>query len=53
MNLKSCEEYGEHISHKSFDLEKSAAEYPGLLEKDWTHIQYDIKGDKKIPVWKI
>ena len=50
---KTCEEFGEHIPHKSFDTEKPSKEYPGLLDKDWTHIQYDIIGDKRILVWKV
>ena len=53
MNSKSCEVYGEHISHRSIAVDKFANEYPGLLDKDWEHIQYDIKGKDRILVWKI
>ena len=53
MNLKTCEEFGEHIPHKSIDATKFAEEFPGLLDKDWEHIQYDIKGNERIVMWKI
>ena len=53
MNLKTCEEFGEHIPHKSIDPQKFAEEFPGLLDKDWEHIQYDIKGNERIVMWKI
>ena len=53
MDYKTCEEIGEHIPHNSFDPEKTIRDYPGLKDKDWQHIQYDIKGDKRFIAWKI
>ncbi len=49
---KTCVEFGEHDPHNSFDWKRPSKDYPELLDKDWTHIQYDIIGDKRFPVWK-
>ena len=53
MDMKTCESVGQHIPHKSFEAEKAVGDYPCLLDKDWTHIQYDIQGNKRFVAWKI
>ena len=52
MNSRTCEDYGDHISHMSIDARKLANDYPALLDKNWEHLQYDIKGNEKILIWK-
>ena len=53
MNLKTVQEYGEHLSHRSIVIEKFKDEYPGLMDDDWKNIQYDIKGKDRVLMWKI
>ena len=43
--------HGKH-NHEGIDVEKYAEEFPEIVEDDWIHMQFDVRDDKKIFVWK-
>ena len=52
MKRKKGRIYGRH-SHGGIDLTQYEEEFPEIKdEDDWEHIQYDVKDNKKIFVWK-
>lgn len=50
---KKAKDIIEHNNHRGVIIENFIDEYPEISEKNWTNIQYDVKNNKKICMWKI
>ena len=51
MEMKKGKLYGRHY-HEGVDIEKYEKDFPEIKEKNWEHLQYDIKDKKNIFIWK-
>ena len=51
MDRKKGGTHGKH-NHVGIDVEKYEKEFPEIKEENWIHMQYDIKDNKNILIWK-
>ena len=51
MKRKKGRRYGKH-RHEGIDISQFENEFPEIKDEKWSHMQYDIKNNKKFMVWK-
>lgn len=51
MDKEKGRTHGKH-NHDGIDIEQYIEEFPEIKQDDWIHMQYDIKDNKKIFIWK-